>query len=182
MLQGELGPWSEPEEVISRLILMLKQTKMQQSPDYQQGQQGARVMSTDELSELSYEQLIEQQDNLNMVRPPAILLSGRIGPLEGRQLTLVSYALWWIQAIVRTREREQKCPVCLDKPKDSVCVPCGHRYCNAVRFPECSTTSPWQRNNHVTPQLADTSILCFRVSSFTAQILCIPLGHAVESK
>jgi hypothetical protein len=83
MLQGELGPWSEPEEVISRLILMLKQTKMQQSPDYQQGQQGARVMSTDELSELSYEQLIEQQDNLNMVRPPAALLSGRIGAIGG---------------------------------------------------------------------------------------------------
>lgn len=90
MLQGELGPWSEPEEVISRLILMLKQTKMQQSPDYQQGQQGARVMSTDELSELSYEQLIEQQDNLNMVRRPSVLLHGRIGPSEGRQLTLVS--------------------------------------------------------------------------------------------
>lgn len=66
-VQGELGPWSEPEEVISRLIHMLKASKLQQGADSQQASQGPRVMTTDELSELSYEQLIEMQDNLNMV-------------------------------------------------------------------------------------------------------------------
>jgi hypothetical protein len=93
--QGELS--QEPEDVVARLVSMLKQTRLQ-SPDRDSQQSGAkmRVYSTEELCEMSYEQLLQFQDNLNL-------------------------------AIVRTREKEAKCSICLDHDKDSVCVPCGHR-------------------------------------------------------
>lgn len=118
--QGELSMWSsEPDELISRLISKLKLMKVGGNVADSQGGAGAgsprgdpvRIYSVDELCELSYESLLELQDNLNA-------------------------------AILRTREKEIKCSVCLDRPKDSACVPCGHRLCSQCikqlqSCPEC---------------------------------------------
>jgi len=107
ILQGE-RMLQESEDAISRLISMLRQTKMVEASS-PQGDGGSmvsdkptvRVLTVEELSELSYEKLLLMQDNLN-------------------------------QAIMDVRSKELKCAVCLDREKDAVCVPCGHRFCMEV--------------------------------------------------
>ena len=62
------------------------------------GARRARVLSVEELVDLSQEDLLKLQENTTM-------------------------------ALTKKCELDRYCSICLERMKDHVCVPCGHRYC-----------------------------------------------------
>jgi hypothetical protein len=114
-VQEEESAEDEVAALMSRLLQTLKQKKLAEGGGQEAAAAGPgaspppRVYTTDELISLSYDQLLEFQDNLNL-------------------------------AIRETRERDGRCAVCMQREKDSVCVPCGHRFCGTCikQFPRCA--------------------------------------------
>ena len=99
----------ESEDAIARLISMLRQTKMVEASS-PQGDGGGMGLEKPAVRILTVEEFSE---------------------LSYEKLLLMQDNL--NQAIIDVRAKESKCAVCLDREKDSVCVPCGHRFCVEVR-------------------------------------------------
>ena len=95
---GEGGGVGSGGAGISTLEGLLQSVRRFHAMEVERGRK-ARVMTVEELTELSQEDLLKMQENL-------------------------------AAALNKKYELDRFCSICLERQKDFVCVPCGHRYCS----------------------------------------------------